>query len=341
MGTVIEKPVRVGLPCALLYYEFGATWRSFLEVLGADPVESGPTTRARIERGLSAALDEACLPVKAAYGHCLDLARKVQVIFLPRVVSVESRAYSCPKLLGVSDMIRLALPSGVTLLDPTIDLSRGSDRCLWAAAELVGRSVGAGPDRIHRAAVLLSEGMVAYGRGAPAKPSRGGGRGCGRGRGRGEGQLAGAPRNGDSRTGIGLVGHPYNLYDPGLNLDIASRLASLGAEVKVPEDYTPGALESASERALKKPLFWTLGKRLIAAAALMARDPAVHGIVSLASFGCGPDSLTLELASRHVRRAAKRKPFMLLTLDEHTGEAGLLTRIEAFVDLVVRRRRAV
>jgi len=59
MGSVTEEHTPVGLPCALLYFEFGGAWRSFLETLGAAPVLSGPTTRAQIERGLAAALDEA------------------------------------------------------------------------------------------------------------------------------------------------------------------------------------------------------------------------------------------------------------------------------------------
>jgi predicted nucleotide-binding protein (sugar kinase/HSP70/actin superfamily) len=35
-----------------------------------------------------------------------------------------------------------------------------------------------------------------------------------------------------------------------------------------------------------------------------------------------------------------RVPFLTISLDEHTGEAGVLTRIEAFVDMLRLRRRA-
>jgi predicted nucleotide-binding protein (sugar kinase/HSP70/actin superfamily) len=331
MGSVTEDRVPVGIPCALLYFEFGGAWRSFLEALGAEPVLSGPTTRAKVERGLRAAIDEACLPVKAAYGHCLSLAGSVTSIFLPRVVSVEPRAYSCPKLLGLPDMIRLALPTGVRLLDPTIDLSSGSAKSLWAAADRVGRAVGARSDSIARAAEVLCGGITAYGSGAEQTA-----------RGNAASEPHAPPPAGrdsqDPLPGIGLIGHPYNLLDDGLNLGIRNLLAGLGGRVITPEGYPVSLLEDACRRALSKPLFWTLGRRLVAAAELMARDPAVDGIVSLASFGCGPDSLVLELASRRVRRVAPGKPFMLLTLDEHTGEAGLVTRLEAFVDLVGRRR---
>ena len=61
-----------------------------------------------------------------------------------------------------------------------------------------------------------------------------------------------------------------------------------------------------------------------------------RGIIHLISFGCGPDSLVGELVERRARR--KGFPFLLLTLDEHSGETGLLTRLEAFVDTLQWRR---
>ena len=33
-------------------------------------------------------------------------------------------------------------------------------------------------------------------------------------------------------------------------------------------------------------------------------------------------------------------PLLNLTIDEHTGEAGFVTRLEAFVDMLFRKQRA-
>ncbi|MDP2871343.1 MAG: acyl-CoA dehydratase activase-related protein, partial [Bacillota bacterium] len=157
----MSNQVAIGLPRALLYYEYGAAWEEFLRILGAVPLLSGPTTRAKIEAGLCEALDEACLPVKVAYGHCLHLAEQVDRIFVPRVVSTEPRAYSCPKLLGLPDMIRLAVPGPVSILSPLIDLSRGRAGSLQRAAEQVGAVTGAGRAAIGRAARALAWGTCA------------------------------------------------------------------------------------------------------------------------------------------------------------------------------------
>ena len=42
-----------------------------------------------------------------------------------------------------------------------------------------------------------------------------------------------------------------------------------------------------------------------------------------------------------ITRYAKRlsKPLLNLTVDEHTGEAGFITRLEAFTDMLLRRKR--
>ena len=55
------------------------------------------------------------------------------------------------------------------------------------------------------------------------------------------------------------------------------------------------------------------------------------------SFGCGPDSLMIERITRRSKQF--NKPLLNLTIDEHTGEAGFITRLEAFVDMLYRKKR--
>ncbi|AYO30678.1 hypothetical protein D2962_08620 [Biomaibacter acetigenes] len=63
----------------------------------------------------------------------------------------------------------------------------------------------------------------------------------------------------------------------------------------------------------------------------------IDGIIHVASFGCGPDSLIGELLEHRVMREYK-VPFLYLTLDEHSGEAGFDTRLEAFLDILEGRK---
>ena len=88
---------------------------------------------------------------------------------------------------------------------------------------------------------------------------------------------------------------------------------------------------------VKEP-FWKDSTRMLAAglAAMEGQYPNIGGVVRLTSFSCGPDAVTdrlLETASQHYQM-----PYLSISIDEHTADAGIATRIEAFCDLISRRQ---
>jgi len=76
---------------------------------------------------------------------------------------------------------------------------------------------------------------------------------------------------------------------------------------------------------------------LTGTAAYYMLNHKVDGIIALSAFGCGPDSLMVDEIRYHAKN--KNVPMIVLTIDEHTGEAGFVTRLEAFIDMLVRRKR--
>lgn len=319
--------VTVGIPRALFYYYYFPLWRDFFRQLGAEVVLSAPTNKKIVNQGVALAVDEACLPVKLFYGHVVDLIGKVDMIFLPRLVSTARKEYICPKLMGLPDMIKasgIALPK---LIEVNIDMSK-SDRALKQVALALGRYFTNNELRILRAWNLakFSQQQFEY---LQAD----------------SGQLALEALelwNGESdyprlqrqeeRPRIGLLGHGYNIYDRYISMDLIQKLQKLGAQVVTAENIPADIIEEEAGR-LPKRMFWTLGKRQIGAAFYFLKRPDIIGVIHVASFGCGPDSLVGELIERHMRRA-KTMPFLFLTIDEHTGEAGVVTRLEAFWDMI-------
>jgi predicted nucleotide-binding protein (sugar kinase/HSP70/actin superfamily) len=59
------------------------------------------------------------------------------------------------------------------------------------------------------------------------------------------------------------------------------------------------------------------------------RNDRIDGIVFLLPFNCGPDGDV----ARHLAQTTE-KPLLTLVLDELQSSAGLVTRLEAFVDLL-------
>ncbi len=52
------RPIRVGVPRALLYHEYAALWTAFLAGLGLEVVVSDPTSKSIVDAGVSRVLAE-------------------------------------------------------------------------------------------------------------------------------------------------------------------------------------------------------------------------------------------------------------------------------------------
>lgn len=145
-------------------------------------------------------------------------------------------------------------------------------------------------------------------------------------------------RRGDvrrERATVGVVGHPYLLADRLVNKNLIRWLEEAGAVVVPCTVLSPRELEEEMVRIPE--MSWSYERELLAAVLRFAELPGVDGIVYLTSFGCGPDSMAMELARREII-APHGKPFLEVVLDEHSADSGVRTRAEAFVDMLKRRK---
>lgn len=315
--------MKIGYPQALLYYKYFPLWDHFLTQLGAEVVLSGPTTKRTVSAGTVCADNELCLPVKVFYGHLHELKDKVDAIFIPRIVSVEKRAYTCPKFLGLPDMARAMDEELPPIIDPVIDLQKGWRHYMSNVFEL-GRQFTDSRAKIYaayRGGVLALreyhhkllagstpiELLEMKERQVPERP----------------------------KLRIGLAGHPYNIYDRYISMNIIKRLRDLGADVRTADMLPESTIELEAGR-LPKKLFWTYEKEVVGTVFHWANTGAVDGIIYVLSFACGPDSLIQVLLEHELRDQAI--PMMPLVIDEHSAEAGLITRVEAFIDMLGRKK---
>jgi predicted nucleotide-binding protein (sugar kinase/HSP70/actin superfamily) len=135
---------------------------------------------------------------------------------------------------------------------------------------------------------------------------------------------------------IAVVGHHYLLYDEQTNHRLVHRLRRAGCRVVTPSMLTAAQLEAASDRSANRA-YWTWEEEVVGAGNCFMSG-GVDGIIGVAAFGCGPDSVMMEIVRRQAMKRGSA-PFMMLTLEEHTADAGILTRLEAFIDMIHRRKR--
>ena len=90
--------------------------------------------------------------------------------------------------------------------------------------------------------------------------------------------------------------------------------------------------------ALEQKPYWANQYEMTGSAGHYLKDNKIDGLIVLTAFGCGPDSLMIENIARKSKEFGK--PLLSLTIDEHTGEAGFITRLEAFIDMLYRKKRS-
>ncbi|RJQ40167.1 MAG: hypothetical protein C4555_02065 [Dehalococcoidia bacterium] len=325
--------VKVGIPRAMLYYQYYPMWQSFFRGLGAEVVVSGETNHTILVKGAARVVPDTCLPVKAFLGHVIALAAKCDYIFIPTVRSIQPKVYNCSKFLGLTDMTRMVIPESPPILDIEIDLNRGQRR-LYRDIYRLGQRFTANPFKIKRAALAawethcLYRQLMAEHRQTPAEMMAV--------LFDGEKAPSPAPEPACARTLIALVGHPYLTNDRYLSHRLLERLRAAGCTVLTPEMLTGAQLKQGLEESIGQG-YWTYEDEVVGAAGYYLQS-GVDGIISLQAFGCGPDSLMTDTAQRQAKKLGTT-PFLSLVVDEHTAESGLVTRLEAFLDMVHIRKR--
>lgn len=329
----------IGIPRSLLYYNYYPAWKCFFEELGAEIILSDKTTKNILDSGVKVAVDETCLPVKLFYGHVQNLKEKnVDYLFIPRVVSVEKKRYLCPKFLGLPNMVSNLMKDLPPILHLDIDLSKKSNDYYREIYD-VGKLFTSNPVKIalayRKAIKKLQEYQERLLMGVTPMESLESLEKTGNIQGT---RLVETSENkclkreDPHKLKVAVLGHSYNLNDSYISMDIFKKLQGMGADILTTEmlshsDQSSGAMK------LKKDMFWTFGKEIIGSAYYLLNKGMVDGVVLVVSFGCGPDSLVGELIERIYKRE-RTLPLLFLTLDEHSGEAGVLTRLEAFVDMI-------
>jgi len=148
---------------------------------------------------------------------------------------------------------------------------------------------------------------------------------------------------------VGIVGEFYVLLEPFSNLDVESELGKLGVEVRrrlFLSGWTKftlflnslGINETARIHKAALPYLkrdiggdgWeSVGEKVLHA-------KKYDGLIHLAPFTCMP-----EIVAQNIMPSTKENiPVLTILCDEQTTKTGMLTRLEAFVDLLERKRRA-
>lgn len=152
---------------------------------------------------------------------------------------------------------------------------------------------------------------------------------------------------------VDLTGEIYLVCDSFSNQNITKELGKMGVQVRrsltvssfikdaiIPKAFREGETHLQRAYRMAKPyLMRDIGGDSLECVSdvAYANERGIDGIIHISPFTCMP-----EIMSQNIFPAMRENcdiPILPLIMDEQTGKAGYLTRLEAFVDLMRRRKR--
>lgn len=306
---VRKKDFVVGVPRCFSIYTLWPLYSWFFHCLGVETLVSSEIAHegtARVESSY-------CFPAEIAHGAVQDIFnRKIDYIFLPHFRDMESYektapANFCPITQSLPYYIKKAFPEipDQRYLAPVVSFMYGLDKAaepFIEMAQTLGFTQSEAKNAFNTAYEKQMECFDQFSRlGKQALE---------------EARLA-------KRPVIAILGRPYNSFTADANMGIPRKYTSRGYSV-IPFDILP-----FEDQKIYPNMYWYYGQQDMKAGELLKNEDNIF-ITFISNFSCAPDSFMLH----YLKWIMGTKPFLILELDSHTADAGVDTRIEAFLDII-------
>jgi len=303
------KGKTIGINNSLLVNSLYPLYYNFFTALGYEVITPDSINPEGIDKKGSSF----CYPIEVAHGTLQSLLdMNPDIIFLPHVKSIEipnsiNYNYACPFVQGEPYYLKTAFKEleDKLVLSPVLEFADGFDSIESSFLE-IGKKLGIEEKYVEEA--------FQYGIKAQTDFYN-------------ECRIIGEEflkeLNSSDKVGIVLFGRPYNAFTKLANMGIPHKFASLGYKI-IPHDFLPYGDISPTPN-----MYWAMGQIILKASNIVKNHPKLFGVY-ITNFSCGPDSFVVG----YFRNIMGDKPSLTLELDSHTADAGIDTRVEAFLDVV-------
>jgi len=292
---------KIGIPKTLFYYKHPKLWETFFNELDYEIILSNDTNKKILDDSLRLSDSESCLAVKLLAGHIMDLKDKCDLIFIPKLASDKRKYFSCPKFLVLPYLAKLFSNYKKKIIISNFNANY-SPKII--SLYILGMKLSKNPLKILRAAFKSTE-KEKQEKSIKVKSFH----------------------KKIKKPGIKLliISHPYIIHDKFMNGDIFKKLDGLGT-VSLIIDEVPYENKDTKVK-------WDFANQFLNSLDYILKNKIeIGGIIQISNFSCGVDSILVDLIKEKVKH--KKINYLNLIIDEHTGEAGIITRLEAFVDSI-------
>ncbi|MFZ5955517.1 MAG: acyl-CoA dehydratase activase-related protein [Nanoarchaeota archaeon] len=308
----------IGIPRIGMFNDLFPLWASFFSELGLNVKPSDKTNKKIISKGLDLSNSEYCFPIKVAFGHYDNLNEKVDFIFSPEIYeSYQSKFLDNGEIKNTAWEKSSICPFVQNFNSNVVPYSVNQTRLIQA--NLYFRQKKSVIKSLHHS--LKNVGLkfkekeikVAFEYAENnyfdfKKNLR---------------QMGNQTlQNLNKENSIVLVGRPYAVFDEAMNLRIASKIRNFGF-CPIPIDMLPLPKEDLSMRMDNE---FSIQGQLILNSANVIKQLDLNAIF-WDFCNCGPNTFLLKFFEKEIG-----KNFCYLQIDENAKDAGLETRLEAYLN---------
>ncbi len=315
----IKNKKRVGIPLVLSMYSHIILWKSFLKGLGFEVILSDKSTLKLKKEAVRLSKSEFCFPVKLGLAHIKKLSENedTDFLFFPTTLSEKKQDNGlprmlCPYVISYPSVSKETMNLSKEIISPCIDFRQKADVIInelydrFKRVDLTRQGIAKAYHNAVKHQNKYLKDKYSYG----LKLLR--------------------DLEDPNKTGIICIGRPYNLYDKIINLGLTERL-NINDVIVFPYEYLINPDENDSEI---PHMYWNYGEKILTISKKIRDYDNIYPVY-FTNFSCGPDSFILS----RFEEIMQGKPYLIIELDEHGSETGYLTRIEAFMDVILEKKK--
>jgi predicted CoA-substrate-specific enzyme activase len=296
------KTRRIGIPKALTAHSLYPLYSTFFSGLGMEVILSDIDPRGELKSNSGF-----CFPAQIAHGAVLDLVQRgVELIFLPHVMRMPrhdagNESYLCPITQASPYFLAKAYPQ-IHLLSPLLDFSNGyaaSSTLVEMAVSELGHARELAEQKWSAAVAIQTAAETAL---------------------RQLGLAALEQAIAQGKPAIILAGHSYNAFTPEGSQSVGKKLSSMGVATIPADCLAPVGAE---------PTSWHFANQVMNAVQVVKQHANLF-LLCVSNFSCTIDAFTQAMLASEMGS----KPYLIVEIDAHTADAGVQTRLEAFLDIV-------
>ncbi len=299
----------VGIPRAFSVHTMYPLYSWFFHSLGIKTVLSDTIAH----EGVARVESSYCYPAEIAHGAVQDIWNKgCDYVFIPHFRDMDSyekdvHANFCPITQSLPYYIKKAFPDipEERILALVVSFKFGKAKAMEYFVQM-GDQMGIPQEEIEAAFNTAFEKQNEYFEKSSAM-----------------GRKALEEARKAERPVIALLGRPYNAFTREANMGIPRKFTSRGYSV-IPYDILPFEGNEIDDN-----MYWYYGQQDMKTATMLKDEPNIY-VTWITNFSCAPDSFMLH----YVKWIMGTKPFLILEFDSHSADAGIDTRVEAFLDII-------